>query len=375
MSVEEQDGLATSLVFEFAKQPIDYAPRLVVPPEGGTPTITVNDIRLDVLRRQLAQGVSYLQALFQVEVNFENINARYMPENDDEKERLDVTSFSSGLKTSPTSLSFDLLSRAMIASEGGAESVDPFYATMAIAGRGALFERKYIDSFRFSFLLIDYLCGNGKIKKEHLKQEFLKNTDLVAAIEQAQRDFVLKNGALTATSTLLETPNNVEAIVDHLVDQRGFYFHASSKRKDGWKPHEQQHARDLAWLGMAVVHDLGGRFSAPIFDDRTTEQFISRSKTAGAFTMVNITFDYRSRSENFDRKGGMNIPVIGTQITLDVASGLAKDFFERFTYASPDAGIRKATAVNSSTGEKVFEMEFFDAPGAAAAQGGSDNQS
>ena len=362
MSVEEKDGLATALVFEFTKQPVDYAPHLVEPPGGGTPTITANDIRLSFLRRQLREGIVYLQAMFQVEIDFEKINAEYIAENDGEKERVNVSAFSSGIgDAGPTSLSYDLLSRAMIASEKGAERVDAFYATMATAARGALFERKYIDSFRFSFLLIDYLCGNGKIKKEHLKQELMKNGELVAAIEQAQREFRRPpKDAPTATSALLEDSKNVEAIVDHIVDQRGFYFHASSKRKDGWKPQDQKQARDLAWLGMAIVHDLGARFSAPMFDDAITEQFISRSKAAGALTMVKITFDYRDRGENFDRKGQINLPVVGTKVTLDVAAELAKGFFERFTHGTPGAGVRRATAVNGTTGAKIFEIQFFE---------------
>lgn len=362
MSVEEKDGLATALVFEFTKQPVENAPHLTEPLGGGTPTINVKDVRLSFLRQQLREGIVYLQAMYQVEIDFENINAEYIAENDDEKERINVSGFSSGMgDASPTSLSYDLLSRAMIASEMGAERVDAFYATMAIAARGALFDRKYIDSFRFSFLLIDYLCGNGKIKTDHLKQEFMKNGELVAAIEQAQREFRrLPRDAPTATSALLEGPKTVEGIVDHIVDQRGFYFHASSKRKDGWKPQDQQQARDLAWLAVNIVYDLGGRFSKPMFDDAITEQFIERSQAAGAMTMVKITFDYRDRGHSFDRKGQIDIPVVGTKVTLDVAAELAKGFFERFTHGTPGAGVRRATAINATTGAKVFEMQFFE---------------
>jgi hypothetical protein len=138
---------ATALEIIFTGQPSAYAPKIEHDPSAKITTkITGHDRLLPFVRMQLDAAFAYLQCYFDVELLTGEIETEYTPETDTEKDQIDVSSMNIGRTDRLLSLSFDYLTRAMMAAEKG--SGPSFEATLVGAARKAVKQDKFIDSFR-----------------------------------------------------------------------------------------------------------------------------------------------------------------------------------------------------------------------------------
>jgi hypothetical protein len=164
---------ATALEIIFTGQPSTYAPKIECDPSAKITTkITGHDRLLPFVHMQLEAAFAYLQCYFDVELLAGEIETEYTPETDLEKVQIDVNSMSLGKTDQQLSLSFDFLTRAIMAAEKG--SGPSFEATLVGAARKAVKQEKFIDSFRYSFLLIESFYGEGKFKSAQLKEALIR---------------------------------------------------------------------------------------------------------------------------------------------------------------------------------------------------------
>lgn len=349
-------GHTTGLEAIFTGQPIKYAPKAALDPNSGQMTITGRDALFPFVRILLESAFAFLQCYFDVEIAIDQVEVQFSAETEAEKPAIEIHSMSIDKPHRPPSISFDFFTRAIMAAEthGGPQ----FEATLVIAARHALQQEKYIDSFRYSFLLIEALYGEGKFKTAQLKDALKSNADFVSMVAKVlQEKLPTKKSTGSDTEVLLKSAPTPQAVIEHLVDKRGFYFHGNVKHKDAWKPHDQAKAEALALIAMEIAMLISHEAAAPMFEDQLAKRHYENAKQAGAIMSLNVEFQFQEPGEKSDQIKSVNFNVPGTKVTPRMAQYVAQQALARFEYNSPAGALKKATC--TANGQKVFEMTFF----------------
>jgi hypothetical protein len=358
LRVVREGQKATAIEIVFTERPSTYAPSIQRDPAAKVAgTLTGHDDLLPLVRMQLGGAIAYLQCYFDIELLTDEIETEYTPETDAEKFQIDVYGLNFRKNIHSLPLTFDWLTRAIMAAEGG---VGPtFEATLVSAARKAAQEEKFIDSFRYSFLLIESLFGEGKFKRTQLADTFKHNPEFTAVVAAALKEPIrLKIPRGSDTEKLLGTSPKVDDVIDHIVEKRGFYFHGNIKRKNAWKPQDQASAEALCKLALEIAMLISHAAAAPMFEDDLCKRHYENAKRAGAIMTMKVDFRFREPHETFDHTGTVTITVPGTVVTPKMAQYAAQQFLARFEHSAPTAALKSAKCIVVASGQKIFDIEF-----------------
>lgn len=356
--VIEENGRAKALEIAFTDQPLTFAPHIEKLTEGAAKiSITGRDQQIAFVKRQLDDAMAFLHCFHDIDLETNEIEAKYEGETPEEEQLISVKAMSMAKHKPPLPLTFDMLTRAIMAAENSAGP--KFEATLASTARKALSEQQFINSFRYSFLLIESLYGEGQFKSAGLKSTLKGNTGFVEIVKAALKDRIKPRPEHTSdTSTLLAGTPIADDVIDHLVDKRGFYFHGNVKRRDAWKPEEQGAAEALALLAISIAQDIAQQAAAPMFEESYAKRHFADAKKAGAEIVFQIKFKFREPEEKFQREHQMNFQMPGTKVTPRMALTVAQAFFQNFEHNLPVAALESAECTVQGSGEKVFDIQF-----------------
>jgi hypothetical protein len=356
--VVEENGMAKCLEVVLSGQPIDDAPQIK---DGDSkediPEIIVDDPQYSLVRTQLEDAAAFLQCQFNVGLDWDDAKSIFEAETEDEKERIHISSFQASRHVPHAVLTFELFAGAIICSES---SRGPsFEATLVATARQAMLQERYIDSFRYSFLLMEAIYGGGKFKSIELKGTLKQEPDFRNAVHQALDGFRLTPGAPPSdTSFLLERKASVEELIDHLVDKRGIYFHGNLRRSNAWRPERQKEAQDLAAISAQIALQISLQAAGAAHSPSVALRFNEYAIRAGAQIVYRIHFFYRMPEENFSREHRLSVRTNGTKPTGYSTVEVMKHFLGFFENHAPMGALESAVCVVESTGKKVFEMTF-----------------
>lgn len=356
--VVEKDGYVQALEIVFTGLPISDAPS-VTELHGVREkfSIAMHDDQFGFVKRQLDDAMAFLHCFYDIELAVDEAETKYEGETPGEEEQIQIKAFSAGKHKPVLPLTFDMLTRALMAAE--VATGPRFEATLATAARKALSEQHYIDSFRYSFLLIESRYGEGQFKSASLKAALKNSAEFTAIVEMAVKSRIPCRAAHKShTATLLSGEPSVADVIDHLVDKRGLYFHGNTKRKDAWRPEAQEIAEALALLAIGIAQLIAQKAAAPMFDGKLSTRYREDAKKVGAEIVFEIKFKFREPGEQFQREHQLNVNVPGTKVAPGVAFHVAKHFFEYFEQNLPVAGLENAECTLQGSGEKVFSMKF-----------------
>lgn len=356
--IVEKDGKAQFLEITFKSQPVTYAPSLQ---ELSCATANFSIVSRDPLIagviKQLSEAASFLQCFHNINFKTNEVEAKYEAETPEEEKYIPIKSLGSSDYKPPLHLTFDMVTRSIMAAE---KSNGPKFETKLVSSaRSAFFEHQYINSFRYSFLLIEALFGEGQFKSASLKNALKNNTQFITCINAALDDsrLTLKTDHSDTEKLILSRPST-EDVIDHLVEKRGFYFHGNINRKDAWKPQEQEKVATLAHLALNIVLHITKDASSLMFDETLSKRHFDYAEKAGAIIVFQINYKYREPEERFQRDGVLNIKIPGTKITPKTAFYAAKGFLENFEYNLPVASLHSAECIDQKSGKRVFEIIF-----------------
>ncbi len=353
------DGKTTGFELTFKGQPAEYAPQWDQNPQGRSKgTLTIRDKLVAFVRFQLRDAFTYLQCFFDIELEIEEIQTHFYAESPEEEAQLTLRSWKEGRHHEPLLLPYDMLTRALSAAEK--KSPPHFEASLAHKARKEMLAKRYIDSFRYSFLLFEALFGDGKFKTDQLKDAFRQSAELQNAIQRAMAEGFGKSKRTghSDTDKLLAAAPSSDAISDHLVEKRGFYFHGNVRRKDAWQPHQQQSAEALCMLALDIVLALTMDAAMPMFAPDHTKTHFKNAEKAGAIMTLRVSFTYQEPLQDFDRNNAVDIRVPATKVTEKLAVYAAQEFLKLFGDRTPNSNLRRAACVVKDSGQPVFEMVF-----------------
>ena len=224
---------------------------------------------------------------------------------------------------------FNMLTRALMASETNAGP--RFESTLLSTGRRPLVSRQFIDSFRYSFLLIESIYGAGRFKKEALKASLKGNQAFTALVTNVIRNYEKPHNAQSSpTAKMLESGPSPSDVIEHIVEMRGLYFHGNVLRSNAWRPEEQGLAQELALLtisiAQAIANDSAKAMFDPVFDIRHTAEAFA----AGAQTMLQIDFVYLNHPNDVATPHQLNIQAPATKATKNAWSSMPQNHDEAF---------------------------------------------
>ena len=310
-----------------------------------------------LVKRHIEQAAAFLECLYNIDLVTDKIEATYEGETPEEEDKIAIKGLKIGKVNKPLPLTFDMLTRAFMAAEE--EDGPRFQSTLVKAARNALFSEQYIDSFRFSFLLMESLYGDGQFKNAALKGALKGSAGFVAIIEKVLKEPIPpKKNQESDTSDLLANSPCANDVISHLVDKRGFYFHGNRKRQDAWQPHEQDQAEHLALLAVGIAQEIAQEAAAPIFNAEYGLRHFENAMNAGAKIVFEIKFKFREHDEQFSRDGVLHINTPGTKVTGKSANAVAQQFLQHFDHHSPVAALERALCVVQGSDQKVFEITF-----------------
>lgn len=349
---------ATGLEIAVSGQPTDYAPRIEHNPSRRVPTtISGRDHLFPFVRQRLKSAFSYLQCYFDIEISDE-FEIFFEPENESEKSHIHISNISRGKENRLLPLTFDYITRAVMTAEK--LSGPNFESTLVSAAREAARLERFIDSFRYSFLLIESLYGDGKSKNHDLKSALKKNQSFADMVATALKERIpLKKPKASVTEKLLSSSPHVHDVIDHLVEMRGFYFHGNVKRKDAWTPHNQDKAEALCMLSLDIAMFISHAAAAPMFADELSQRHFNDAEQVGAIVTMKIDFTFREPNDTFDRKGALTFRLPGTTVTSKMPQYVAQQFLTQFEHDAPVAALKSASCSVEKTGQKVFDIRFF----------------
>ena len=352
------DDRIVAFEISFGGQDSNHAPALEEAKEDDVKAhIIERDKLLPFVKMQMEEAFAYLQCYFDVDIASDEMEVRYIGETEEEERRIPIKSFNVTRNNVTPTIPYDMFTRAlMVAETKPAPRVEANFLKMA---RTELFRERYIDSFRYSFLLIESIYGDGKFKSVQLKTVLKKSTDFTRLVSIALNERISpKHHKWSDTEKLLSSDAvTIDAVIDHIVDKRGHYFHGNIRQKDAWRPHEQQAAASLSLLSLGIANRIATQAAHSMFHDSLSKRHYEAAKSAGAIITMRVTFSFREQGEDFDREGQLNMTVPGTRATPKVAVYAAENFIKYFRESIPHANLKSARCVVPETGQSVFHLE------------------
>lgn len=369
LRVVSKDEKVIAFEITFSGQPVHLASAVETHEEGDIKfTITQRDTLLPFVKMQLGKAFAYLQCYFDVEILIREIEVEYAGETEEEEKQIKIKSFKSEREKRASMVPYDLFTRAVMAAETG--KAPELEANLLRMARTEMLQERYIDSFRYSFLLIEFLYGDGQHKTAQLKAALKGSTEFMSIVRKAVKERVApKRPRNSDTEQLLSAFPKAEAVIDHLVEKRGFYFHGNVKRKNAWRPHEQETAEALCLLSLNIAMLISHAAAAPMFDKSLSQRHFDNAKHVGAIMTMNINFRFHDPTDNFTKSGNVDIDTPGTKVTPKMAVNVAKHFLNQFKDMAPVADLRSVTCTVAGTGQKVFDMEFHVKPSSEINEG------
>lgn len=357
LKIIEEGGYAKGFEVIFENQPLNLAPHFQPPKDGGIPNITSRDNLLPTIKKQLDNAASFLECMFDINLTTDNADAKYEGETPEEENLISVKGLSIGKHEPVLPLPFSMITRAIMAAEDG--KAPKFEATLVTSARQALSSREFINSFRYSFLLIESLYGKGQFKKDGLKAALKSDQEFVDIVDFSVKDMLpAQNDYDSDTAKLLKSKPAANAVIEHIVEKRGFYFHGNVKRKDAWKPDEQAPAETLALLAIAISSQISMKAADRMFAQDLEKRHFEDAMRAGAKIVFEINYKFKEPDENFTRQSQFKITSPGTKVTPRSAFEIAKYFLDTFQDNQPASSLIKAECLVQETGQKVFDLTF-----------------
>ena len=385
--IRTEDGKITAFEVSFTAQPVEYGFRRAADYKQGRLSIDWHDPRRNEMLDFFRRFIAYLQCNYDIDMDVDEIQCWYEPETEQERQQLvnEIQGIGFGKTEKVSVIPHECIAAALFAAEAenapflaadlsmmarraikNERYIDSFRysfllieflfgdgqfkkeklkqkfkanrkfrspflaADLSMMARRAIKNERYIDSFRYSFLLIEFLFGDGQFKKEKLKQKFKANRKFRSMVRMALDDPVLLGGpASIEVNSLLKRVTSVDEAIDFIVDRRGFYFHGNIKRPSTWKSHQQEDAKALGFLAMAITKQVSRDETNSIYSDVSWQRYRKSAESQAAILAAKIRFILYDPSDNCERSYNTETDIVGTRWMPKHAVHIAIDLLQQ----------------------------------------------
>ena len=181
------------------------------------------------MRRYFARLKGYIQCVAEINYVPVEVELMYEAETDEEKASVSVDKViltRGAIRKRKGIITYETLCGAAIGSLGEKQSNHHFIGELKNLSRRAEREGRYVDSFRYGFLLLDALYGKGQFKTTNLKTALKSEQALMDMVRDVRLQMREKIERIDdPTERILCGAFSDSEVIDHLVMMRGRYFH------------------------------------------------------------------------------------------------------------------------------------------------------
>lgn len=356
--VEDETGLVAAIEFTKDGCPVELAFKVIeTPNEVSKLTIVGGDDFVHVVEDQLDRAFAYLQCYFSTEIEVGSVEIEHIAETPKEEDAIVLRSFQiSKNEPRPLPLTYDFITRAVMAAEEG--EAPTFEASLAQLARESCSQGRHIDCFRYCFLLIEAIFGDGKFKKKQLEDALKGSSDFVSLVAREIAGWRAPvRCEASPTKSMMEGSPSTDDVIEHLVERRGHYFHANLKKPSPWSAKHQDEANALAWLALQISQAIAARSAGKMFEGEFAKRHFEEAGKMGAHFVVKIEYLFRVPDDEFIRKKYLNVTVPGTKLTTRVATGCLKQALENFEHDIPVGRIHSVNG-RDEAGNHLFTVRI-----------------
>lgn len=281
-------------------------PRLI-PGASGEHQVNIPKMAIDKcieLAKKLNAASSSISLNGYIEIGFENYDATFEPENDEEKKLCNVFTWNKKFGESEAHiLPFDLLARTVFFSEDSIELETPLL--LFKNSKKHYINRDFRLSFYEAYFFLEYMYGNGKTDNKKVCAEFLNHPILITAINHARNDVMaISKKDNSEFINFLRNTNDVAEILNKIIHIRGTLFHQSIKRKSNWSPGDSEVLVNEAMFMQSVCGFISYELS-DFFGEKYIGLFHENNKAVGVQRkfkfLATVKKDGETKNISFDR--------------------------------------------------------------------------
>ncbi|WP_428429039.1 hypothetical protein [Pararhizobium sp.] len=317
-----EDHIITGISIDFAIADADF-PQVVEdlnPFSRIAASITIPEVaKLKEARAFLRRIQSFLSSVAPTTIDFNSERLEWIPENQEEKERLKLYGFSVSsegtMYDDARELTFDFV--AALTYNSYSASQQEIALSFVHKGNADYNDGKYISAFYNYFLSLEtqFFAGYSDPKKVKIK---IKANDRIAEALSDLRDAISfqRQNYKKQFTKLNGMTNNM--IVDHIVDTRGNLHHHSSRGPASWHPDEPEVFEEEAFALKVLSGSIANTIVlSSTFSTERSSDFFEMCKKAGAVVSLiarGTEITYKGEARKFESK--MNIPGIKPHAAL-----------------------------------------------------------
>ena len=289
------DGMVTHVSVTVPLKDADQWPTVTKNPSPGIKArVDVNTPHLSFVQREIRalQGLLALYGLRSIDVNHPKFE--WIPESEDEKRNLQLLRFEIRQQKPPdeelSPLSFDILARAVFASDAATDSDVPF--SFFRRGMSDVAEQNYIEAFYDFFSVLETMFADGKFKSVAVLEAFRRSTQLRSAVQEALTNpNPVDDEKLTKEYQAVYGQLTIDEALARIVELRGFLHHHAKRRRDTWHPDDQERfACDALFMQEVAFNVVWSLAQSYLYADeviKASEELHTRLSDHGALRQNN----------------------------------------------------------------------------------------
>lgn len=279
----------------IATVPVRETDRLPAVQPSVTPGVTL-DVNFGWSSREneVEEAVRTLWGLLglfcYLEIDIGAVKTEWIPENDNEREALEVYSYSHGVQKmdplNPRSLGYDIVARAMASAKAGTHYEIPL--GFLRRGTRAIYNEQYIDAFYNLFFFLETLFAPGYSNPKVVKQRLCSAKAVKAAVTESRGPFSKERNLHDRKRDELLHMSD-DQLIHHLVDLRGDLHHHSLGKPGIWHPEKAGHFREEAILLQHVVHSIAlANTLELLYTPERNDDLMRSAEAASAITKLRV---------------------------------------------------------------------------------------
>lgn len=193
-----------------------------------------------------------------ISIDFEHPNIEWIPENEDERKVLQLSSITIDHEKSDQTASISAESLSSIIQYSGNFIDLEVPLTFYRRGKRSFWGRRYIECVYEFYFFLESLYANGKTKNYHVEEEFKKSDELRLAIQKVLPKVKLPQGEPDVQSRFDAIYRNTvsEEVIKHFVSLRGQLHHYTQHGSKTWHPERSLRYKADAYALAAISTEI-----------------------------------------------------------------------------------------------------------------------
>ncbi|MGE3701811.1 MAG: hypothetical protein AB7G08_23935 [Hyphomicrobiaceae bacterium] len=284
-----KDGRAESVTIAVRTADLSGLPR-IEQNRGGKIAATIHmghQPHQDEVESIVRTAFGLLGFFADVTVDFERPGIAWEGETDEERAKLQMSSFNVGPSERPEPLptTFDLVARCFLSASKLSDR-EVLLSFMA-KGRRDMIGGRYIDAYYSHYFFLETQFAPGYSNPAKVKAIFNAAPEIVAAMSEARKIAAQEGRGMRRMTKLLALSD--KQLIDHLVDMRGkLHHHALPRKASSWHPDKHKEFEVDALFLSFLAHAISQNQNLPVlFDEAMNAKIREVTEQEGiAFTYL-----------------------------------------------------------------------------------------